>query len=196
MKSKKLIILAVLIICMIGITSGLIIAWLTDTKTTPSTEFTVGKVSYEWAGELTENQPVVPGQQLIKTTYKLTNSSTVESELRVKIIITYKQDDEHPAVDGTHLFATKPIALAAGWTLDADGYYYYGTKALPTSVPAGGGEVDVLNSLILDGSQVGKNFSEINFSFSLIFEAKQKEYVTWEQLGTANIDFGTGLTKK
>ena len=48
MKKGKFTILIILLLAMIGLTSGFIAAWLTDTKTTPQTTFTVGDVEFTW----------------------------------------------------------------------------------------------------------------------------------------------------
>ncbi len=47
--------------------------------------------------------------------------------------------------------------------------------------------------MILNGWTVGNEYKNAEFKVTLVFEAKQEEYVTWEQLGTAEIDFTTGL---
>jgi hypothetical protein len=205
MKNKKIIILLVLILCLVGVTSGLIVAWLTDTKTTSSTTWQVGDVEYSWdeTGALTGTVPVVPGQELIGSAFKLTNSSTVASEIRVEIKIEYTLADESNG-DGLMLFLENPDfigtldegkgwLLDSGWTYDADDKkYYYGTKLVPTIVDFTTLSIPVLSSLTFDGSKVGNSYSNSNFIITFVFEAKQKEYVVWSDLGTVN--FETGLS--
>ncbi|MFA5692196.1 MAG: hypothetical protein WC907_01155 [Acholeplasmataceae bacterium] len=187
MKNKKLYLLILGIVILLGVATGGIIAWLTDTDTTNSKTFTVGEVSYVWTEGTLEDDFIVPGQEIIETSYKLKNTSNVSSELRVKITITYGD----PEVDAIDLFDN--FALANDWDKDGDYYYYKpngNEKIEPEETPT---DFDVLDSLILDGSKVGNDFRNVEFTITLKFEAKQAEFVTWEQLGTANIDFGTGL---
>jgi hypothetical protein len=193
MKIKKIYILILGLIIAVGALTGSILAWLTDTGTTADKTFTVGDVTYTWTpGTLVDN-PVVPGQNIIATLspYQLTNSSTVDSEIRMRITITYDEGTapsaDH-AVDATDLVI---FTLGTGWVYDTDAYYYTKGTAVPATNTT---PFNVLTGLVLDGAQVGNDFSGIVFTMSLVFEAKQADYVTWAELGTANIDFGTGLT--
>ena len=186
MKNKKLIItLIALFIGIIGATSAAISAWLTDTQTTDETVFTVGDVTYNWSGALTTDTPIVPGQELVATGFALTNASTVTSELRVAITITSSLLEG----DATELVL---MTIGAGWVDGEDGYWYYTPSSNPV-IPASGQVISILTSLKLDGSKVGNAHSGETFTISLSFQAKQAQYVTWTELGTANIDFSTGL---
>jgi len=154
----------------------------------------VGKVELTWSGEMI-NSPVVPGQNLVNTSYTLTNSSNVKTELRVKITITSSLLE----TDATDYVI---LTLGEGWVKNNDYWYYQGLdteeiiedevtkyKIAPTIT-----SIEVVKSIILDGTKVGNTFSETTFNVQLMFEAKQSDYVTWEQLGTANIDFSKGIS--
>lgn len=190
MKKGKFTILIILLLAMIGLTSGLIAAWLTDTKTTPPTTFTVGDVKYTWNGTtVSDGTPIVPGQNLIVDLFHLTNESTIDSELRVKIIANYTLEGETESHDALHLF--KDLSLMSGWVYK-DEFWYYEPEGISTIAPTVT-TVNVIDTLILDGSQVGNTYSKAAFTIQFIFEAKQKDYVTWEELGNARIDFSTGI---
>lgn len=193
-KGKKIILLSGLLLILVSLTISFMAAWLTDTKETEETTFTVGKVEFTWSGEMI-NSPVVPGQNLVNTSYTLTNSSNVKSELRVKITITSSLLE----TDATDYVI---LTLGNGWIKDNDYWYYQGSdteeiieddvtkyKIAPTLT-----SIEVVKSIILDGTKVGNTFSETTFNVQLMFEAKQSDYVTWEQLGTANIDFSKGIS--
>lgn len=187
MKKGKFTILIILLLAMIGLTSGFIAAWLTDTKTTPQTTFTVGDVEFTWNGAtIPTTAPIVPGQNLIATPYYLANTSTVDSELRVQIIATYTLAGETESEDAIHLFSN--LSLMSGWNYDSDDLkWYYSSTIAPTDTT-----VNVIDKLILDGWQVGNSFSKAELKIQFVFEAKQKDYVTWEELGTAGFNFTTG----
>lgn len=185
MKSKKIWILIIGLAISVGLITGGILAWLTDTKTTPQQTFTVGEVTYEWTAGNFVSSPVVPGQNIIATPYKLTNTSNIESELRVAISITYGEDN-----DATDLVV---YTLDSNWVLETDGFYYYQAgEPVDGKYPvAPQTDVDVITGLMLDGALVGNTFSNVEFTVSMTFHAKQANYVTWAQLGSIN--FSTGL---
>ena len=207
MKNKKIILLlGIVLLAVVGIMTNLIVAWLTDTGVTGPTEFTIGEVSYTLDGSfIPEESVVVPGQQLIALDtdgetlkkFTLTNNSTVGSELRFKIEVIHEVDEG----DDQDWIEYLTITYGSGWTL-ADGYYYYrGTEATPEGdpatkhiIPAKDGDalvLDVITSIIIDGTKVGNAFQSLVFSITITFEAKQADYVTWAELG--GIDFETGL---
>ncbi|MCK9493676.1 MAG: hypothetical protein M0Q00_04855, partial [Acholeplasmataceae bacterium] len=53
--------------------------------------------------------------------------------------------------------------------------------------------IEVITSMILNGWTVGNEYENAEFKVTLVFEAKQEKHVTWEELGTAEINFTTGL---
>lgn len=76
----------------------------------------------------------------------------------------------------------------SGWNYDSDDLkWYYSSTIAPTDTT-----VNVIDTLILDGWQVGNSFSKAELKIQFVFEAKQKDYVTWEKLGTAGFNFTTG----
>lgn len=183
MKIKKIYLLIFGLVIAVGALTGGVLAWLTDQGTTAEKTFTVGAVEYTWTEGTHVSNPVVPGQPLLSTAYQLTNSSTVDSELRMRITITYGPSDN----DATSLVE---FTLGAGWAYVTDAYYY--TQG--TSIPASNNTAfDVISNIKLDGSVVGNDFAGVVFKMTITFEAKQADYVTWAELGTASIDFGTGL---
>ncbi|MCK9536711.1 MAG: hypothetical protein M0R05_03910 [Bacilli bacterium] len=195
MKNKKLIIvLSILLLAIIGLMTNLIVAWLTDTAKTGPTDFTLGQVSFAWSGAIT-TELVVPGENIVTSEYKLTNSSTIPTELRVKIDI----NSAYLAGDGSEYVV---LAISDGWVLDNDDYYYYRgidtvsegeapdiKYKIPTTVTT----ISVLTEVILDGAKVGNVFGGTEFTITFTFEAKQNDFVDWATLGTSNIDFSTGL---
>ncbi len=185
---KSVYLVIILLLGVIGFTTYAVTAWLTDTDTTGPSTFTVGDVEYTWGGALTSSTAVVPGEELVTTTFTLTNSSTVSSELRFKITAVV----DYPSAN-TDALDKLLITLGSNWVKDGDYYYYkVGDPADPVIV-AGTQVLNVITNLKLDGSKVGNAYTGATFSITLMFEAKQAQYVTWTQLGTAGINFSTGL---
>lgn len=199
MKNKKLIgLFLIMLVALVLVTTYTISAWLTDTDTTGETSFTIGQVVYQWKGaliEVAEGEHVVPGQELVEEEFILNNASTVSSELRFKFTSTINAVPE--ITDAREYLLT---AFDEDWYYNAsDDYYYYRGDITPVTedevvkykISADNQELSVLTSLKLDGSKVGNEFRLLNLTIEMVFEAKQSDYVTWQQLGTIN--FTTGL---
>jgi hypothetical protein len=192
MKNKKYIILIIIaLIFVVAVTTSVIRAWLTDTKKTSDSVFTIGDITYEWDGEQ-ETGKIVPGQNLIKTVYTLTNSSTIYSELRVKIEVTSAY------LDGDAISYVQ-IQMDTGWVLEDGHWYYRGAETVQVTegditkynIQPLNQVIKTINSISLDGSKVGNDFSGSTFTLIFTFQAKQSDYVTWSDLGQLN--FETGL---
>lgn len=185
MKKKKLIVLCMGLILALALTTTGILAWLTDTKSTPEFTLTVGEVKYQWNTGTTKTTPVVPGENIVTSPYKLSNQSTVTSEIRMTYTIT-NQDNE----DVSNLVT---ITFASNWVL-VNGIYYYQAGStvdgkypiLPTTT-----EINVITGIKLNGALVGNEHANQIYTFTFTFQAKQNDFVTWENLGS--IDFTTGL---
>jgi hypothetical protein len=189
-KKKFIAILALLFLAIAALTANLIVAWLTDTAQTGPTKFQLGHVEFTWDGEVSQDL-VVPGENIVATDYTLVNKSTIRTELRFKIEIYSEYLDD----DGSDYVI---LTIDDGWVLETDGFYYYrGSdtvvdedkyKILPETET-----ITVITGIELDGSKVGNDFSSSSFTITLVFEAKQSDYVDWDTLGQSNIDFSTGL---
>lgn len=200
MKKQRIIILIVLILALVAVTTTLITAWLTDSKEAPgSTTFTVGDIEFTWNGALTTQTPVVPGQELIGTAYSLVNASTVTSHIRVIVEISATRgsgEGQEELEDPASYFVS--TALASGWVYNEDdGMWYYATvdddELIPTTIPAASAQdvpIPVLSSLKLNGAVADSNISNYVYEITFTFQAKQAQYVHWEDLGAAAFTLG------
>ncbi len=182
---KKQLTILIMSIIMLLMTIIFVYALFIDTKNTPSITYKSGKVVYNLEGNAVEGL-VVPGQNLISTPYKLTNNSTVDSQLRIKLTITL--NGEVLAYDDTRILTD--ITLGPTFTL-VDDYYYYGGvegKLLSTNTTP----ITIMSSLILDGNYVKNSYASKTVNIKFIFEAKQADHVSWQTLGEENINFTIG----
>lgn len=187
MKSKKYLSLIVIgLLGLIAINTPKIKAWLQDIQVTNEMSFSVGEVSYTLTGEMIDT-PVVPGQNLIMSPYQLNNYSTINSELRVKLTLTAT------GTDVSNLFSE--ILLTNNWIYnnEDDYYYYYVGPRDSTKVTTDQVNITVLEKLVLDGEVVNNSYANTKVTIGLCFEAKQFEYVTWEELGNINLTVGEGI---
>ena len=198
MKNKKIIFLSLGLLLIVTTLVISIAAWLTDTDQAGNdTTFTVGKVEYTFTGEfIDDSHPIVPGAELVKTSFRLINLSTVSSEIRVTIKVESKKsgEDEYTEENPVYIF---PIAklddlFDANWNYN-DGYWYYENDSLdPNSVlPPNTHPTTLLTSLKLDGSYIGNSYQNALIKITFTFQAKQADYVTWEDLGS--VDFTLGI---
>lgn len=174
MTKKVKITLLVLLLAVVGFASTkLVSAWLTDTASN-EVKLTVGKVDYTMSVAGTDSTPIVPGQSLLKA-FTIANNSTVSSNFRFKVEVS------------TEGSLTDPLTIVydtVNWTLDADGYYYYGGKDLTEST-----NDDIatttkslnapVTSITLNGSTTDNSYAEKTITITFTFEAKQAEYVNW-----------------
>lgn len=200
--NKKIILgLSVLLVALFALIGGASYAWLTSTGAGDSNTYKVGEVKFEITATETTGL-VVPGQPLFSNV-SITNTSSVTSHLRVSFSVSAK------AANGDNLdwsigsdAANDEILIDAtavsGWekqTETREGVavelFYYGTKAEPTNIAANGAVTLNFSGLKLNGNLVGNDHSGATVIVTVNFEAKQAEYVTWEQL--ASVDFEKGI---
>lgn len=213
MKNKKIILLGLGLLLVVTTLVVSIAAWLTDIDETPYTTFTIGQVKYEIVSDFIEGGTIVPGQQLIANSneepvaIRLTNSSTVNSKVRVHIKVYFGGTliTNQSGLDA--IFTTgglnEGFSLDSGWVRDGDSTtWYYGAAAPGVGVESVdlGAIIDptttsipVLSSLKLDGSKVGNDDATKSLTIKFIFEAKQADYVSWSEFASAFIDFESGL---
>ncbi|MGI6360364.1 MAG: hypothetical protein ACOX02_04940 [Acholeplasmatales bacterium] len=182
---KKQITILIMSTIMLLMTIIFVYALFIDIKKTPKITYKSGKVVYTLEGSTVEGL-VVPGQNLISTPYKLTNNSTIDSQLRIKLVITL--DSEVLAYNDERI--STDISLESTFTLVGDYYYYGGEdgKLLSTNTTP----IIIISELILDGDNVKNNYANKDINIKFIFEAKQADHVTWQTLGEENIDFTIG----
>lgn len=195
MKKNKLIILIVsLVVVLAAATYGITSAWLTATDNESET-FTMGDVSYTLTGALIANtDPIVPGQNLVGTTFTVTNASTVDSQLRIQITYTTVSGDTpttgivYTGETGGDGIITDIDDLA--WTYSSN-YWYLGATA-DTTIAVNTTAYTMFTSLEYNGALIGNEYElEDGLVITITFQAKQDEYVDWVDMGS--IDFSTGL---
>lgn len=175
-----------------------VIAYFTDKKTTDDLTFTLGEVSYTFSGTF-DSEFVMAGVNLLTEDIAITNSSSIETEIRL-IITVYSSVFGAGTLDsifGEDINQVKYYTLDNGWVLDSGYYYYRGTESVQNtpgiySIPATNQTLPILTSIILDGYKFSNNHANGTFSIAFTFQAKQADFVTWQELGTANYNFTTG----
>lgn len=191
--NRRLFLLGLSMILTLTLLATTIYAYYFDQKDTGSVDLTLGEVSFTWTGSLITDF-VMPGQELVDTTFTLNNQSTVETELRFSVTASTSLLG---TVDIEDIFST--YVFDSDWVLEVDGYYYYrgldtdstsepGKYKIPTNVL----QIPVLSSLQLDGYAIRNEHVGQTVSITLTFQAKQGPFIDWATLGSTNYDFSTG----
>lgn len=168
MKIKMRFLLVGLIILMIAASSFFVYALLIDTKTKGPVTFSLGKLEYELLGDIKSGY-IVPGENIVSTPYKITNKSTIETEIRVSV--TFKLD----GLVFNDFENVLNIFDEEDWTIDGD-YYQY-KHSLSSNQ-----EIILFSELILDGFSVKSGFSGKKFNVIVTLQAKQKNHMEWSNI--------------
>lgn len=187
-KSVYILIILIALLIVSGVSTTL--AWLTDTSSSEQT-FTMGSVSYTLNFTKTEDV-IVPGQNLLDT-FSITNNSNVDSHIRFSITIDDLNEsstlDTTLGAESTDSPIIYKLSENSGISYE-DGYFYYGSKSSPTDITTSL-VITPLSSLSFNGEVVGNDYSNHEFRVTIVLQAKQAEYVTWNDLGS--ISFETGI---
>ena len=191
---KKLVLAIVAFSLTFALLMTSVIAYFTDKKTTDDLTFTLGEVSYTLSGEV-DNAFVVAGVNLITNDISITNNSSIQTEVRVKITVSSSVFVNQLTLED--LFGTGFYTLDNGWVLDTGYYYYRGSQSTETtpgifSIPPNNLLLPILTSVILDGYKFSNNHANGTINIQFVFEAKQADFITWQTLGDANYDFTIG----
>lgn len=171
-------------------------AWITSLNRSGNIIFVTGEVKYVLTGSLEEYNLIIPETPLIKDQpYVLTNQSSIDSELRIKILYQFSEGEEIDE-NAWLLFDEKSIGdsptnkLAGklnseGTFSYSDGFWYYSKDNNSTILAGEEVQITILEELYANGLACGNNeCSKKNLYIKLIFQAKQKNYVTWAELGS------------
>lgn len=168
-------------------------AWLISLKRSGKIIFVSGEVKYELVGDLKEEDIIIPEKELVEKTYQLTNKSTIDSEIRAKLYYQFTTDEvldenwiEYSNQDNQKIKAN----FGDDW-IYFDECWYYGeinNDMVSCNVINGGEDtvISVLQSLTVSGNNYGKdkNTNE-KLVIKIIFQAKQKDYAKWSDIGFA-----------
>lgn len=134
MKKKRL--LFALAACLIaGISGTGVFAWLTDTKDAENImRFVQNKVHIE--EEFDPPSDPKPGDVIVKKP-SIVNDSVIPVFVRARVCFT----------DSDAQAQCEPLIIRDGWSLEKDGYYYYGEKIGP-----GEGTEDIFDNIVIKSS--------------------------------------------
>lgn len=194
--NKKILILLItfLLTALTLITSTF--AWITSLNRSGNIIFVTGEVKYVLTGSLEEYDLIIPETPLIEDDiYVLSNQSSIDSELRIKILYQFSEDEEINE-NAWLLFDEKSIGdsptnklvgklNSEGTFSYSDGFWYYSKDNNSTILAGEQVQITILEELYANGLACGNNeCSKKNLYIKLIFQAKQKNYVTWAELGS------------
>ncbi|MDP2424729.1 MAG: hypothetical protein Q8M70_00010 [bacterium] len=179
----------------IGITFG----WFAKAVVIPKGQISIGEITYVLEGELINaNVIIVPGLELVTEPFTLTNLSSIDTQVRVKInyLAFVRNGLSVDTLELSYLGNSSDfISVNFGSNFSRIGnYWYYSADpevdGFDYILPAESGSFSLFSSIMYDGTLTGIDFAGQNIHFTIIIEVKQARNVTWTEL--ANINFQTG----
>lgn len=182
-------------------------AWIIRSHNSGNIIFVTGEVKYELAGELKKDDLKIPKQELVKDQFKLTNNSTIETELRIEIKYQFSTDGTIDAskwilfdgdsvnkdnnntslVIGVLSSDTNPDFVWNYDTVDTTNYYWYLSYKGSETIPAETLQIPVMESLYINGNASGNENATKHLIVHITFQAKQQKYVKWDELGAITV---------
>lgn len=199
MKNKKIRLLCLMLLLFTVIFTSTTYAWMISVKNIPSISFGTSVLKYQLQGAFNDSSYIVPGEELITTPFVLINSSTVPSELRVKITYEYvlNESPESELFTSLNLDSSSNKVMMGvvdnKWKYLSDYWYYEGVEVSSDGkyiIPASNvtpTTLDLLSSLSYKGNKVGNDYQMNSLKVVLKFDAKQAKNVTWDEITTLSI---------
>ena len=180
---KSMMLMALLFIFAISVTY----AWISYSDRIDGGGISTGELNYTYQGSFVENGTViVPGQELIVNAFVVDNQSTIDSQLRLKIIYTLVEETASQKVYKNE--STDDLAVVFDQTLVlVDDYWYYPSfdDAITTT-----GSIALVSSLMYDGFKASNEYRDQVISIGLVIQVKQADFVSWNDLATINFTTG------
>lgn len=183
-------------------------AWIIRSHNSGNIIFVTGEVKYELVGDLIEEDLKIPKQELVENQFKLTNNSTIETELRIEIKYQFSTDGTIDAsnwilFDGDSVNETNNnTSLVIGvlssntdfvWNYDTvdtgetKNYYWYLSYNGSETIPAQTLQIPVMENLYINGNASGNENATKHLIVHITFQAKQQKYVSWKDLGAITV---------
>lgn len=167
-------------------------AWLISLKRSGTIIFVSGEVKYELEGDLKEEDIIIPEKELVDKQYVLTNKSTIDSEVRVKLYYQFTSGEIEETWQEYSDSSTQEIKadFGNGWVYYEECWYYGELTDNNVNCTVIKGteniKINVLESLTVSGDNYGNADSkDKNLIIKIVFQAKQKDYVEWKEIGFA-----------
>lgn len=168
MKIKKiLVILTLLASVLVSMFSAY--ALLIDLEEKKPINFEMGYLDFSLSGKLKQGL-IYPGVNLVEEPYIITNNSTIDTEIRIYLVIL---------VDELEFTGYESFSINTSFTKNSETNYYYYNEVLKKDVKT----INFIDEIVLDGKIVNKDYSGKIYSFKMRLEAKQKEHATWTVIG-------------
>lgn len=190
---RKFILSTVLLIVVSFAVLGATYSWFISSKAIDNVTFETGSIQYVLTGNLKDplsSEYIIPGEELVDNTIGVENYSSIESQLRIKIayqleggtVTTFVSENTNGASTTASLIGV----IDSKFTYNAtDDYWYYFYEVGNAVIPPNDElalllEVAIISSLYANGNVVGSTLKTKKLGVTIIFEAKQKKNVSWE----------------
>ncbi|MBI9009141.1 MAG: hypothetical protein JEZ05_03845 [Tenericutes bacterium] len=175
----------------LGITYG----WFADLIDLDSGVISVGDLRYFQNGDfITDDTIIYPGLELVDTEFDVTNTSPIESQLRIQITYTRITNPGGAGLvfEENYIYtdaSTEHISVVFDSTFVYDTEYWY-LNGTTSTIAADSGLIELVSSIIYDGVNTNIDYVEQDVAVSITIEIKQNDNATWSEL--VGYDFSTG----
>jgi hypothetical protein len=179
---KRLIKSFILLIVALALTIGVSYAWISYSEREDAGIVSVGDITYQInGGFISETEIIYPSKDLVTPNIIISNQSTIETQIRLKITYTLI-DDTSTSNKIYKNDATDDLSVVFGsaYVLDGD-YWYYQNTSYMIDV---GANVPVINAMYYDGQTSSNEYANENINIEIILQVKQADNVSWLDLTT------------
>ena len=135
-----------------------------------------------------------PDLELLDENITVTNSSTIASQMRIKIEYTKATNQSGTIVTSDVLYANSvdddlSVTIDSAFVHNStDDYWYY--QDTTGVIAADSGLINIITSIDYDANEAGNDYAGITITITVTVEVKQSDNVTWTEL--TSYDFSTG----
>ena len=198
---RRIVLVLVLIISLFVSMMTVTYAWFVEVKRTKPMYFKVGQLEYYYKNQnindtFIDDTIIVPGMDLIEKnqSVKIYNTSKISSELRILIDVSYTIGDKtyrhilgDQETENRLIYEMSKEGERVQWDYGDDGFWYYIYEDNTNIIPVPNqdnkmGEIDILDSLKLNGDYFGNFVSAKDIVIKFTFQAKQSSNVEWNEI--------------
>lgn len=182
MNKKRLIKSLILLIVAFSLTIGVTYAWISYSEREDAGIVSVGDITYQInGGFISETEIIYPSKDLVTPNIIISNQSTIETQIRLKINYTLIDDTSTSnKIYKNDANDDLSVVFGSSYVLDGDYWYYQSTSYMIDA----GANVPVINAMYYDGQTSSNEYANENINIEIILQVKQADNVSWLDLTT------------
>lgn len=181
MKLKHQLLILIATIILLISSSVFVYGLLKSSKSIDNIKFSVGNLAVELKGAMVDEAYIVPGKELIKESYIMINTSTINIDLQMVIDVMLDGHIIDPNVYKKEDNSFNVLILIDDLYRIEETNRYLLTNIQP------GTNINIISSLILNGLIVKNDYTGQQLSISISFSVKQSDHAEWSDIGILDL---------